>query len=68
MKNSTLRYFAVEHWVGMLAAVVLITIGHSKSKKIILPEVKHKTIAIYYLIAIIVVVGTLASGHIPILK
>jgi hypothetical protein len=68
MKNDALRYFAVEHWVGMLAAIVLITIGHSKSKKIVLPEIKHKTIAIYYLIAILIVVGTLAAGHIPILK
>ena len=68
MKNSTLRYFAVEHWFGMLIAIVLITIGHSKSKKIVLPEVKHKTIAIYYLIAILIVVGTLAAGHLPILK
>ncbi|MEO8886751.1 MAG: cytochrome B [Mucilaginibacter sp.] len=68
MKNSTLRYFAVEHWVGMVIAIVLITIGHSKSKKIVLPEVKHKTIALYYLIALLIVVGTLAAGHIPILK
>ncbi len=68
MKNSTLRYFAVEHWVGMLVAVVLITIGHSKSKTIVLPEIKHRTIAIYYAIAITVVVGTLIMGHIPVLK
>jgi hypothetical protein len=68
MKNSTLRYFAVEHWVGMLVAIVLITIGHSKSKKIILPEIKHRTIAVYYAVAILVVVGTLVQGHLPILK
>ena len=68
MKNSSLRYFAVEHWVGMVIAIILITIGHSKSKKIVLPEIKHKTIAIYYLIALLIVVGSLAAGHIPILK
>ena len=68
MKNSTLRYFAVEHWFGMLIAVVLITIGHAKSKKIVLPEIKHRTIAIYYAIALTVVVGTLIMGHIPVLK
>ena len=68
MKNPTLRYFAVEHWFGMIIAVVLITIGHSKSKKIVLPEIKHRTIAIYYAIALTVVVGTLIMGHIPVLK
>ena len=68
MKNSTLRYFAVEHWFGMIIAIALITIGHSKSKKIVLPEIKHRTIGIYYAIALTVVVGTLIMGHIPVFK
>ena len=68
MKNPTLRYFAVEHWFGMIIAVVLITIGHAKSKKIVLPEIKHRTVAIYYSIALAVAVGTLIMGHIPVLK
>src|SRR5450432_475562 len=38
MKNDTTRYFTVEHWVMMIIAIVLITIGHSKSKKLVLPE------------------------------
>ncbi|RZA03115.1 MAG: cytochrome B [Sphingobacteriaceae bacterium] len=68
MKNPTLRYFAVEHWFGMIIAIALITIGHAKSKKIVLPEIKHRTIAIYYAIALTVVVGTLIMGHIPVFK
>ena len=68
MKNATTRYFTVEHWVMMIIAIVLITIGHSKSKKIVLPEIKHRTIAIYYAIALTVVVVTLVMGHIPVLK
>jgi hypothetical protein len=68
MKNDTTRYFTVEHWVMMIIAIVLITIGHSKSKKLVLPEAKHKTIAIFYGIAVLVIIGALAAGHIPILK
>jgi hypothetical protein len=68
MSNKTLRYFAVEHWFGMIIAIALITIGHSKSKKIVLPEIKHRTIGIYYAIALTVVVGTLIMGHIPVFK
>ena len=68
MKDGTLRYFTVEHWVMMLIAIALITIGHSKSKKVILPEVKHKTIAIFYGIALVIIIGALAVGKIPILK
>ena len=65
MKNSVTRYFTVEHWVGMLIAIILITIGYSKSKKVILPIDKHKTVAIYYLIAIVIIIATILAGHIP---
>src|SRR5579862_123221 len=34
MKDATTRYFTVEHWVMMLIAIALITIGHSKAKRI----------------------------------
>jgi len=67
MKNDTTRYFTVEHWVMMIIAIVLITIGHSKSKKIALPENKHKTIAIYYIIAFLVILGAILAGNIPVL-
>ena len=67
MKNDTTRYFTVEHWVMMLIAIALITIGHSKSKKTILPENKHKTIAIFYIIAFLVIIGAIMAGHLPVL-
>jgi NADH:ubiquinone oxidoreductase subunit 6 (subunit J) len=67
MKDSVTRYFSVEHWVGMIIAIILITIGHSKSKKIILPESKHRTIAIFYIIALLVIVATIMAGHLPVL-
>jgi hypothetical protein len=67
MKNDTTRYFTVEHWVGMIIAIALITVGHSKSKKLALPESKHKTIAIYYIIALLIIVGTIVAGHLPVL-
>lgn len=56
MKDAEARYWTVEHITMMLFAIVLITIGHSKSKKIVLPESKHRTIAIFYSLAFLVVV------------
>jgi CDP-diglyceride synthetase len=67
MKTETTRYFTVEHWVMMVIAIVLITIGHSKSKKIILPEAKHKTIAIFYMIAFLIIIGAIVAGHLPVI-
>ncbi|HEY4327429.1 MAG TPA: cytochrome B [Mucilaginibacter sp.] len=66
MKDATTRYFTVEHWVMMIIAIVLITIGYSKSKKILLPEGKHKTIAIFYTIALLVIVGAIMAGKLPV--
>lgn len=67
MKTETTRYFTVEHWLMMVIAIVLITIGHSKSKKIILPEGKHKTIAIFYIIAFLIIIGAIVAGHLPVI-
>ncbi|HEY8782790.1 MAG TPA: cytochrome B [Mucilaginibacter sp.] len=67
MKDPTTRYFTVEHWVMMLIAIALITIGHSRAKKTELSEGKHKTIAIFYSIAFLVIVVAIMAGHLPVL-
>lgn len=66
MKDSISRYWTVEHLFMMLIAVVLITIGHSKSKKITASTQKHKTIAIFYTLALIIVVVAVSMSGIPI--
>ncbi len=55
MKNAPLRFWAVEHAVIMLLVVVLITIGRAKSKKAATDELKHKKGAIFYIIALILI-------------
>ena len=59
MKDATTRYWTVEHLTAMIIAIILITIGHSKSKKIATAEGKHKTIAIYYTVALLIVIITI---------
>lgn len=59
MKNAVVRYWTVEHLLMMIIAVVLITIGHSRSKKLAEAVNKHKTIAIFYTLAILVVLFAL---------
>jgi hypothetical protein len=67
MKNNTLRYWTVEHITGMLIAVILITIGHSRSKKAATPEGKHKAIATFYTIAVLIIIATLAVSSVGVL-
>ena len=57
MKNSAIRNVAVEHPVAMLLAIAFITIGYSKHKKKLTSAKKIKTIAIFYSIALILVLA-----------
>jgi cytochrome b561 len=65
--NAHTRYFTMEHWVMMLIAIALITVGYSKAKKQLMPKAKHKTIAIFYSIALLVIIGSILAGHLPLL-
>lgn len=64
MSNSYLRYWAIEHLAGMLIAIALITIGRVLMKKKAEDTSKHKTIFIFYFIALIIIVATLINGGI----
>ncbi|HZW78180.1 MAG TPA: hypothetical protein VFF21_07750 [Flavobacteriaceae bacterium] len=57
MKDSLMRLYAVEHPLVMLIAVVLITIGYSAHKRKTLDSQKFKTIMIFYLIALILMLS-----------
>lgn len=55
MKDPGLRFWSVEHIGMMLLAIILITVGYSVAKRGKDDEAKHKKIAIFYLIALIII-------------
>jgi len=55
MGESTIRFWAMEHGLMMLIAIVLITLGRVKSKKATTDELKHKKGAIFYIIAFVLI-------------
>jgi uncharacterized membrane protein len=57
MKNSLARLYLVEHPLVNIIAVVLITIGYSKHKKKLTSQFKLKTLAIYYSIALVLLLS-----------
>lgn len=67
MKNTTARYWTVEHAVLMLFAVALITIGHARSKKGEIAINKHRAIALYYGLAVLVVIVAIYQSGRPLL-
>lgn len=63
MGNSEMRLFAVEHPLIMIIAVILITIGYSKHKKQLTSKGKFKMLAIFYTIALILILSRIPWDH-----
>ncbi|HAA13981.1 MAG TPA: cytochrome B [Cytophagales bacterium] len=55
MSNKGLRFWAVEHITMMIIAIVLITIGHSKTKRITDSVKKHRLLTIFFGLALLVI-------------
>lgn len=59
MKDSVLRFFGIEHILGMLIALVLVHIGKSYAKKNVADNVKHRKTVLYFIIALIITLGSI---------
>lgn len=59
MKDSELRKPLIEHPILILVAIALLTIGFSKHKKKTTSAAKFKTIAIFYAIALILILAVI---------
>ena len=57
MKNASLRLTSLEHPLINLIAIVLITIGWSKHKKIADSKAKFKTFAIFYGVGLLLILS-----------
>jgi hypothetical protein len=57
MKDSVLRSNIVEHPLTMIIAVTLITMGYSKHKKKLTSKPKFKMLAIFYILALVLVLA-----------
>jgi hypothetical protein len=58
MKNAVMRYWVVEHFVGLLIAIALITIGQGVAKKSIPDATKFKRAFWLFLVALIIILAT----------
>jgi len=58
MKDRVYRFYAVEHLVGMLIAIILITLGRGAAKKPISDRAKHKRTFWFILVALVIILAT----------
>ena len=59
MSDSGTRYFLIEHSLMMLVAIVLAHIGRSRAKKADTDAGKHKASAIFYTLALLVILAAI---------
>jgi hypothetical protein len=55
MKNAVTRFFAIEHFIGMLIGIILIHVGYTFSKKNIPDTVKHKRSVLFFGLALLII-------------
>lgn len=58
MKDPVARFWIMEHNVGMLIAIILITIGRGVSKKALPDAVKHKRTFWFFFIALVIILAS----------
>ncbi|RZK62334.1 MAG: cytochrome B [Pedobacter sp.] len=56
MSDAIGRYFKAEHTAMMIIAIVLITVGNAKSKRVSDAVDKHRNIAIFFGLALVLIV------------
>lgn len=55
MRDKDLRFWTVEHIAAMVLAIALVTVGHIMAKKADEASKKHRRIAVYFLLALILI-------------
>lgn len=59
MDNNQLRFFAVEHALAMIVAIILIHIGYSYGKRAVADGVKHRRTLVFYGLSLIIILASI---------
>lgn len=60
-----IRFFGMEHITMMMIAITLITIGSAKAKRKTTDEAKFKTMAIWFSIALLLILSSIPWSFSP---
>lgn len=59
MGNAVTRFYTVEHLVGMLIGIALVTVGYSRAKRQAELNKGWKTISTFYLLGLLVILASI---------
>lgn len=55
MSDSLLRFFTIEHSLGMIIAIMILTLGYTRMKKAISTPKGHRIGGLYYLVGLLII-------------
>ena len=59
MKNAVTRFYGMEHLLGMLLAIIVVTVGRKMAEKQESPEQKNKKILVWYTIGLVLILASI---------
>lgn len=59
MASTSYRFYSLEHPFMMILAIILITLGYMKAKRGTVSKQRFKTLAVYYGIALILIIAAI---------
>ncbi len=59
MKDASFRFYVVEHFTGMLIAIILMHIGKAQAKRHISDNAKHRRTVLFYSLALLIILLTI---------
>ena len=59
MGVSAMRFWAVEHWLGMVIAIALVHVGIARAKRAPDGPGKHRTLAIFFTLAMLAILASI---------
>jgi hypothetical protein len=65
MRDSVLRFFAVEHIFGMLVAVALVHIGRARSRRNMPSVLRHRTAFIFFGLGFLAMLASIPWPFVP---
>jgi hypothetical protein len=58
MKESAMRFWAIEHWFGMIIGIALVHAGIARARRATDGPQKHRTLAIFFTLAMVAILAS----------
>ena len=65
MKVSAVRFWAIEHWLGMVVGIALVHIGIARSRRVSDGPRRHRILAIFFVLAMIAILASVPWPGMP---